>query len=70
VIREISPALAIISLIPSLICGQPGYGGVIVRDRDSVPDSQVQRQKTSWTGDRENECGGGWFIYSSIFLDR
>jgi hypothetical protein len=66
VIREISPAPVIISLIPSLICGQPGYGGGIVRDSASASDPQVQRQKTSSTGDREKECGGGWFIAGTI----
>jgi hypothetical protein len=56
-IRQISVMPAIISLIRSLISGQPGYGGGMVRERDADP--QVQRQTTSSTGEREKEWGGG-----------
>jgi hypothetical protein len=29
-------------------------------------DPQLQQQKTSSTGDREKECGGGWFTKSKV----
>jgi hypothetical protein len=37
-----------------------------VRDKGSALDPKLQRQKTSSTGDREKEWGGGWLIKRKV----